>query len=385
MRNAHLQTRAVHAGRDDLVALGVHATPLDLSTTYPSRDSRREAQRLDVWATGEVAEGQPIYGRLANPTVTRFETALAELEGCESAVAFASGMAALSACLLACAAAGQRHVVALRPLYGTSDFLLESGLLGTQVTWADPDSVTAAIRDDTGMVIAETPANPTLEQVDIAALARACGDTPLLIDNTFATPILQRPADHGAALVLHSATKFLGGHGDVMGGIVACDEAWARRLRQIRFATGAMLHPLAGYLLLRGLSTLAVRMRESSATAWILANQLADHPRVTRMHYPCGNEQGHNPQMRSGGALITIEIDGDPHAVINAVQVFTPAVSLGSVDSLIQHPGSLSHHIIEPETREQIGISENSLRLSIGLEHHDDLWSDLDQALRSTT
>lgn len=383
MNDAQLRTRSVHAGRDDLVALGVHAPPLDFSTTYPARDSRAEADRLDVWSTGAAADGPPIYGRLANPTVSRFEAALAELEGCDSAVAFATGMAALSACLLASVAAGRPHVVALRPLYGTTDHLLGSGLLGTAVTWATADCVADAIAHDTGLVIAETPANPTLREVNIAALADACGRIPLLIDNTFATPILQRPVERGAAVVLHSATKYLGGHGDVMGGAVVCGEEWARQLRQIRFATGAMLHPLAGYLLLRGLSTLPVRMRESAATAALLAERLADHPRVTRVHYPGRNRDRARGQMSTGGAMITIETDGDPHAVISAVRVFTPAVSLGSVDSLIQHPGSLSHHIVDPHTRAQIGIGERLLRLSIGLEHTDDLWADLDQALRA--
>jgi len=371
------RTRAVHAGREDLVDLGVHAVPLDLSTTYPSRDSRGEAARLDVLGTGAQDGGPPVYGRVGNPTVARFERALAELEGCEAGVAFASGMAALSACLLAGVAAGRPHVVAIRPLYGTSDFLLGSGLLGTSVTWAAPDDVRAALRPDTGLVVVESPANPTLAEVDLRALADACGDVPLLVDNTFATPVLQRPVEHGAAIVLHSATKYLGGHGDVLGGIVACREEYARSLRQIRFATGAVLHPLSGYLLLRGLPTLPLRMHAASATAAALAARLAGHPGVTRVHYP----RGLDGQMASGGALVSIEVAGDPHEVIAAVRLFTPAVSLGSVDSLVQHPGSLSHHVLGEEALAEIGIGEKLLRLSIGLEDVDDLWDDLDQAL----
>jgi methionine-gamma-lyase len=376
-----LTTRAIHAGREDLVELGVHAVPLDLSTTYPARDTEREAARLDVFATGAVPSGSPIYGRLGNPTVGRFESALAELESCEAAVAFPSGMAALTACLLAAVAAGRPHVIAIRPLYGTSDHLLESGLLGTTVTWATPDTVALEIRRDTGLVIVETPANPTLDEYDIAALSNACGGVPLVVDNTFATPVLQRPAELGAAIVLHSATKFLGGHGDVMAGAIACTEEQARPLRQVRFATGAILHPLAGYLLLRGLSTLPVRMRESSRTAAILATRLSEHPRVRRVHYPGLSTSRPANQMDSGGALVSFEIDGSPYAVVSAVELFTPAVSLGSVDSLIEHPGSLSHHIIDVDAREKIGISEQLLRLSIGLEHPDDLWADLDRAL----
>ncbi|MQA08580.1 MAG: PLP-dependent transferase [Pseudonocardiaceae bacterium] len=366
-----LRTRAVHAGRDDLVELGVHAVPLDLSTTYPARDSAAEAARLDVLAGGELDGRMPVYGRISNPTVERFETAVAELEGCTDAVAFASGMAALSACLLAAVTAGHGHVVAVRPLYGTTDHLLDSGVLGTSVTWARAEDVGSALRPDTGLVIVETPTNPTLTEVDLDALAEACGEVPLLVDNTFATPVLQRPREHGASLVLHSATKFLGGHGDAMGGIIACEAGWARRLRQLRMVTGAVLHPMAAYLLLRGLSTLPVRVRAASATAGALAERLRGHPNVARVHYPA----------RSGGALVSFEVHGDPVAVVGAVRLITPAVSLGSVDTLIQHPASLTHHIVAPTDRHAAGISDRLLRLSVGLESADDLWEDLDAAL----
>jgi methionine-gamma-lyase len=362
-----LNTRAVHAGREDLTDLGLHAVPIDLSTTYPSRDSREEAGRLDEASTGVDLGDSPIYGRLGNPTVARFETALANLEGAESAVAFATGMAALSACLLAVAANGKRHVVALRPLYGTSDHLMASGLLGTDVTWSTVDKITDDIRDDTGLVIVESPANPTLSEVD---LTRIDVDVPVLVDNTFATPVLQRPVELGADIVLHSATKFLGGHGDVLGGVVACDEGFARRLRMIRMATGGILHPLAGYLLLRGLSTLPVRIDAASRTAAELARRLNDHPSVDRVH-----------RASIGGPMVSFEVHGDPHAVIGAVRLITPAVSLGSVDTLIQHPGSLSHHIMPVPDRHGAGISDRLLRLSVGLEDVEDLWTDLDQAL----
>ncbi|MBB1251935.1 PLP-dependent transferase [Streptomyces sp. OF3] len=366
-----LATEAVHAGREDLADLGLHAAPLDLSTTYPSRDVAAEAARLDEFAaTGARLEGPPVYARLDNPTVARFEDALARLEGTDTAVAFASGMAALSAVLLLRASTGLRHVVAVRPLYGCSDHLLTSGLLGTEVTWTDPAGVADAIRPDTGLVMVETPANPTLAEVDLRALAHSCGSVPLLVDNTFATPVLQRPVEHGARLVMHSATKYLGGHGDVLGGVVACDEETARGLRQIRFATGGVLHPLAGYLLLRGLSTLPVRVRAQSATAAELVRRLGDDPRVTRVHYP-----------RLGGAMVAFEVAGDPREVTAAVRLITPAVSLGSVDTLIQHPASISHRIVDPGDRQAGGISERLLRMSVGLEDVEDLWNDLDQAL----
>lgn len=366
-----LATEAVHAGRDDLAALGLHAAPLDLSTTYPSYDSRAEAARLDRFAaTGELPDGPPVYARLDNPTVARFEQALARLEGTEDAVAFASGMAALTAAVLVRAGAGLRHVVAVRPLYGCSDHLLAGGLLGTEVTWTDPAGIADAIRPDTGLVLVETPANPTLAELDLRAVAHSCGSVPLLADNTFATPVLQRPYESGARLVLHSATKYLGGHGDVLGGVVACDAEYARQLRQVRFATGGVLHPLAGYLLLRGLATLPVRVRAQSATAAELARRLAADPRVVRVHYP-----------RLGGAMVAFEVAGDPHEVIAGVRLITPAVSLGSVDSLIQHPGSISHRVVGEDGRSAGGISDSLLRMSVGLEDADDLWDDLDAAL----
>ncbi|WP_420032445.1 trans-sulfuration enzyme family protein [Streptomyces sp. cg28] len=370
-RTRALATEAVHAGRDDLAALGLHAPPIDLSTTYPSADSRTEAARIDAFAAdGALDDGPPVYGRVGNPTVARFETALARLEGTEAAVAFASGMAALTAVLLVRRSAGLGHVVAVRPLYGCSDHLLDTGVLGTDVTWVDPAGIADAIHPDTGLVLVESPANPTLAEVDLRAVAHGCGTVPLLVDNTFATPVLQRPAESGARLVLHSATKFLGGHGDVLGGVVACDEAFAGQLRKMRFATGGVLHPLAGYLLLRGLSTLHVRVRAASATAAELVRRLTGDPRVTRVHYP-----------RTGGAMIAFEPAGDPHAVIAGVGLITPAVSLGSVDSLIQHPASISHRVVAADDRRAAGVGDRLLRLSVGLEDVDDLWADLDQAL----
>ena len=174
----------------------------------------------------------------------------------------------------------------MRPLYGGTDHVLEGGLLGTRVTWTDAAGIAAAIEPDTGLVIVETPANPTLELLDLRQVADAAGDVPVLVDNTFATPVLQRPAEFGATLVLHSATKYLGGHGDVMGGVVAADRDWVERLRRVRALTGGLLHPMAAYLLHRGLRTLPVRVRAQQETAQVLAERLLAHPAVARVHYP---------------------------------------------------------------------------------------------------
>ena len=378
--NRAFTTEAVHAGRQDLAVLGVHAPPLDLSTTYPAPDSHAEAERIAQFAAGEQPAGSALYSRLHNPTVARFESAMATLEQADAAVGFASGMAALTACLQASVIAGKPHVVAIRPLYGGSDHLLATGLLGTDVSWVQPDQVAGAIRPDTGLVIVETPANPTLSEVDLATLAQACGSARLLVDNTFATPVTQQPLVHGASIALHSATKFLGGHGDVMGGVVACDEEFAKLLRQVRIATGGVLDPFSAYLLHRGLPTLPVRVREQSRTAAMLAELLADDDRVSAVYYP-GLVEDRPTQMDSGGAMIAFEVDGDATKVVSAVRLMTPAVSLGSVDTLIQHPASLTHRIVAEDARADCGVGETLLRLSVGLEAAVDLWADLDQAL----
>ncbi|MEV2241408.1 PLP-dependent aspartate aminotransferase family protein [Micromonospora sp. NPDC049891] len=379
-----VDTRAVHAGRDDLTALGVHVPPIDLSTTNPLPSVDAGGDAYETLATGGTLPtgASAVYQRLWNPTVARFETALAELEGTTDAVAYASGMAALTATLLAATRDGRRHLVAVRPLYGGTDHVLATGLLGTEVTWVRPDEVANAIRPDTALVIAETPANPTLDLIDIAALANAAGPVPLLIDNTVATPVLQQPTRHGAQLVLHSATKSIGGHGDVLAGVVACDAEWATRLRQIRALTGAILHPLGAYLLHRGLQTLPLRVRAQQAGAEKLALWLATHPAVLRVHHP----GLHDPagligrQMSGPGSLLAFEVRGGAPAaaaVAGACRLITHAVSLGGVDTLIQHPASLTHRPVEGEAKPDGGL----LRLSVGLEDPEDLRADLAAAL----
>ncbi|NES12179.1 MULTISPECIES: PLP-dependent aspartate aminotransferase family protein [Micromonospora] len=378
-----VDTRAVHAGRDDLAGLGVHVPPIDLSTTNPLPSVTDGGDAYETLATGGTlpAGASAVYQRLWNPTVARFETALAELEGTAEAVAFASGMAALTATLLAATRDGKRHIVAVRPLYGGTDHVLATGLLGTEVTWARPDQVAAAVRPDTALVVVETPANPTLDLVDIAALA-AAGHAPLLVDNTVATPVLQQPARHGAALVLHSATKSIGGHGDVLAGAVACDATWATRLRQVRAVTGAILHPLGAYLLHRGLQTLPLRVRAQQAGAEKIAAWLAGHPAVERVHHP----SLHDPaglvgrQLSGTGSLLAFEVRGGAPAaaaVAGACQLITHAVSLGGVDTLIQHPASLTHRPVEGDAKPGGGL----LRVSVGLEDPEDLRADLERAL----
>ena len=382
----HLDTHAVHLGREDLAGLGVHVPPIDLSTTYPLDSVATGGSAYENLATGHRPEpgASLVYQRLWNANVDRLERSVASLEGCAGAVAFASGMAALSAVLIAGVAAGRPHVVGVRPLYGGTDHVLASGLLGTRVDWTSPDRIREALRPDTGLVVVETPANPTVDLVDIAAVVAQAGDVPVLVDNTFATPVLQQPAHHRAALVLHSATKFFGGHGDVMGGVVAATDEWLVRLRQVRAVTGGVLHPLAAYELHRGLQTLPLRVRAQQETAATLADRLVEHPRVVRVLYPglkeCDPAGLVGTQMSGPGSLLAMELRGGypaAAAVAERCALITHAVSLGGVDTLIQHPAGLTHRPVAAEARPDDAL----LRLSAGLEGVEDLWDDLDRAL----
>ncbi len=385
---ARIDTKVVHGGRDDFMTLGVHAPPVDRSTTYPLASLAEATADLDRMCDGEGEPAySPIYARVHNPTVARWEQGIAELEDADAAVAFGSGMAAVTATLLAAGAVG-RHVVAIRPLYGGTDHLLASGLLGTRTTWATPDRVAEAIEEDTALVVVETPGNPTLTLVDLADVVAQAGEVPVLVDNTFATPVLQRPLEHGATWALHSATKALGGHGDVIAGVVATDAARARTLRQVRIVTGALLDPQAAYLLHRSLPTLALRVRAAQASAIELSKRLQGHAGVLRVCHPgiadCDPDGIVGRQMDGPGSLFTFEVEGGLEAagkVMAAVRLMTPAVSLGNTDTLIEHPAGLTHRIVDPAALASAGISPGLLRVSVGLEDVDDLWEDLDQAI----
>ena len=378
-------TLAVHGGRDGRAS--AHVPLIDLSTTYRTRELAAATESIDAMAEGRAPTGSPVYQRLHNPTVAGFENALAGLEGAGEAVAFASGMAAISAVLLASRMAGD-HIVAVRPLYGGTDHLLQSGLLGMDVSWATPEDISSHLREDTALVICETPANPTLQLLDIRSLVEKTRGVPVMVDSTFATPVLQRPMEHGAALVLHSGTKFIGGHGDVMAGIVACDDVWARRLRQVRVLTGGNLHPMAGYTLHRGLQTLGVRVRAAQKNACSLVHLLRSHPAVRRVLFPgladCDPDGLVGRQMDGPGSMVSLDLYGGYEAaatVMSNVGLITPAVSLGSCDTLIQHPAGLTHRIVDDEAKEAGGIGPGLLRISVGLEDIRDIWTDLEGAL----
>lgn len=385
----HQDTMVVHGGREDFGALGVHAPPIDLSSTYPVPDLAAAIDSIDAMVAGAEPTGSPVYSRLHNPTVARVESAIAALEGAHATVAFASGMAAYTATLLAARGRGG-HVVAVRPLYGSADHLLASGMLGLEVTFASPDGVAEACRPDTALVLIETPANPTLQLVDIGDVVRQANGVPVVVDATFATPILLRPLEHGATLVLHSATKALAGHGDVLAGVVSTNDLdWLAALRQVRLLTGSVLHPMAAFLLHRGLPTLALRVERAQANAGRLATRLAGHPEVSAVHYPGrGATDPHHVlgrELHGPGSTLAFELAStDPGAAarfLAALELVTPAVSLGCTDTLIQHPASLTHRVVDDAVREAHGITPRLLRLSVGIEHADDIWRDLERGL----
>lgn len=383
---SQLDTAAVHAGREDLTAAGVHVPPIDLSTTNPLPNLADGGAAYDQLASGgSLQPGQSaVYQRLWNPNVDRFERAVATLEKADGAVAFATGMAAVTAVVLACVAAGKPHIVGVRPLYGGTDHLLDAGLLGNRITWATPDEVADAICADTGLVMCETPANPSLELVDIASIVAASGPVPVMVDNTFATPVLQQPLKHGAALSLHSATKYIGGHGDLMGGVVAGSTEWLQRLRPIRAITGGLLSPMSAYQLQRGLQTLPVRMRAQQETAGRIAQWLCDQPSVASVKYP--GLAGQDPlgllgrQLDGPGAMIAFRLAGGEKAAAQVAEntsLIVHAVSLGGTDTLIQHPAGLTHRPVDGSAKPDADM----LRLSVGLESYEDLIHDLSQAL----
>lgn len=382
-------TLYVHAGRGGL-GTSAHIPPLDLSTTYPIPDLEAATKSMASLSSGGPPIGNSIYQRMHNPTVARFEEAIAVLEQLPEAVAFSSGMAAITAILLAARSpdGSKRHIIGIRPLYGGTDSLLTSGLLDVEVTWATPQTVREHIRPDTVLVVCESPVNPTCTLVDIAAVCKQAGSIPVLVDSTFATPALCQPARYGATMVIHSCTKAIGGHGDALGGVVACDQQWAKKIRRVRSLTGSNLHPFGAYQLHRGLQTLPIRIRAQQASAEELARRLAAHPAVESVRYATAANSalvGPGKQMSGGGTVLAFSMTGGYAAakkVMSEVKLIVPAVSLGTTDTLIQHPAGVTHRGLDQKAKDAGGIGAGMLRLSVGLEDVNDLWKDLEQAMR---
>ena len=337
------------------------------------------------------------YFRYGNPTVRRLEERLAQLEGGEDAVCLSSGMAAIGALLISAHLDGRRLILASR-LYGGTTALTRELIapLGAKVNTFDstsPDSLAGlmAREDRPALVLVESPANPTLELADIAALAKLCHEHQALlaVDSTFATPVLQRPLELGADLVVHSLTKFISGHGQVGGGAIVARRRLTDPIRhRLVELFGATLDPFAAWLTLAGLITLPLRMERACQTAEEVASFLAGHPKVSRVHYPFLPDHPQHDlarrQMRWGGALVAFEVRGGAAAaerVVESLRLIRHRLTLGDAESSILHPASTSHHALSPEEREALGISESLLRLSVGVEPAGELISDLDQAL----
>ncbi len=372
-------TKAVHAGqRPDLVT-GAINVPVYQSATF---------------IKAEPGSGQPFeYGRVTNPTRSALEANLAALENAEHAVAFSSGVAAADA-ILRTLRPGD-HVLASRDLYGGNYRLLTAvhGPAGIPTTFVDmtcTNVVAAALTPSTRLLWIETPTNPLLRVLDIAALSRIARTqgAEIVVDSTFATPYLQQPLGLGADLVLHSATKYLGGHSDVIGGVVCTnDDGWAEKLRFQVTCTGAIPGPMDCYLLLRGAKTLHLRVERQCASAGRLAAYLQAHEEVRKVYFPgLASSEDHGlarRQMRHFGGMLSFELleRRDAERVLMGVRLFKFAESLGGVESLIGHPATMSHSSLSPQERLSRDITDGLVRLSVGVEDVEDLVADLDQAL----
>ncbi|HEY1066219.1 MAG TPA: PLP-dependent aspartate aminotransferase family protein [Pirellulales bacterium] len=375
------RTRAIHVGNDPDPQTGAVVPPIHLASTFVQADPSVR-QKYD-------------YSRSGNPTRDNFETTLADLEGGCGALAFASGMAATH-CVTMLLKAGD-HIVAGTDLYGGSYRLfhticVNAGITVTLAPANDPEALEAAFTPATKLLWIESPGNPLLSLTDIAQCAEIARHRGAIlgVDSTFATPVLTRPLELGADIVMHSATKYLGGHSDVLGGaLVVRDKALFDRLYRIQNATGAVMAPLESFLCSRGLKTLELRVREQCRTSQKLAEFLLAHPFVQRVMYPgLPSHPGHaiaKRQMEGGfGAMLSFEVKGGFDAaktVIRSTKLFHLAVSLGAVESLIEQPASMSHASYAPSARRAHGIHDGLIRLSVGLEAFDDLRDDLAQAL----
>ena len=392
MKNQHqFATLAVHAGETPCPATGALDTPIYQSTTFVAADADEMAA-----VYGEEKFGY-MYTRYGNPTIRALEQKVAALEGGEAALAFASGMAAISSSILGYVKAGD-HVVAARSLYGAAYNFLNTKLprMGAATTFVPSsrlEDFERALRPNTRLIYFETPSNPTLEIVDIAALAgmaKARG-IPTVIDNTFASPALQQPLALGVTVSVHSATKYLCGHGDAMGGMVIGPRDYISFLiHEIIRDFGGVISPFNAWLILRGIRTLPLRMAAHCANAQRIAEFLSRHPRVERVNYPgLPKHPGHETakrQMSAFGAMISFEVKGGYDSgkkVMDRVTLFARAASLGDTRSLIVHSASTSHRAVPRAERLAIGITDGLVRLSVGVEAAEDLIADLDQALGS--
>ena len=389
IKSISIETQAIHAGRINDQQFGSLATPLYQTSTFIFDSAKQGGERF----AGE-AEGF-IYTRLGNPTTRQLEQRVAAMECMDDAAATATGMAAVSAALLTNLQAGD-HLISSSAVYGCS-FALMNHLLkkfAIEVTFVDmtkPDNISAAIKENTKLIFLETPINPNLVVLDLASICAIAKAHNLLsiVDNTFLTPVLQQPAKFGADIVVHSATKYLNGHGDVVAGIVCGSFAMINEIKMTTLKDiGATMSPHDAWLIMRGLKTLPIRMQRHCENAQQAAEFLEQHPSVQAVYYPgLKSHSGYRfigQQMKAAGGVIAFELDTDmagSAAFIDQMQLFSIAVSLGDAESLIQHPASMTHSPYTAEERAEAGISDNLIRISVGLESIVDIIADLSQSL----
>lgn len=383
-------TRCVHAGEKRKKAGDAVATPIAQTATFSFANTREVRDLFE----GKVERAE--YGRYGNPTTDVVERKLADLDGAETACLFASGMAAVTATLLALARAGD-HVVYFDDCYRRTRQLLGGvlarfGVAASGVPAGDVEAMRLALRSETRVVLSESPTNPFLRVLDLPAAAQALAGSRarLVIDATFATPVNQQPLAQGAHLVIHSATKYLAGHNDVLAGVVCGPAGLVSLVRDVRSVTGAILDPHAAYLLLRGLKTLALRVGAQNVAGLAVARWLEGHPKVVRVHYPgLASHPDHATAARlmtGFGGVVSFEMKegGDAAArLLDRLGIARIAPSFGGVESLVEQPALMSYFDLGPEGREAIGVRESLVRLALGVEDSEDLIGDLAHALDS--
>ncbi len=383
-------TRAIHDGYDPTTAEGALVPPIHMTSTFTFETAEQGAALF----SGE--EQGHFYSRISNPTLSLLEIRMASLEGAEAAMSTGSGMGAITSTLWTLLEQGDEIIVD-KTLYGCTFAFMQHGLTKFGVTikhvdMREPENVREAINEKSKIIYFETPANPNMRLVDIEAVAKIAKENDLVtvVDNTYATPYLTRPIELGADIVVHSATKYLGGHGDLVAGMIAGTEEMIGRIRLegVKDMTGAVMAPMTAYQIMRGLKTLEIRVDRHCSSAEVIAKELEDHPAVKKVYYP-GLEsfEQHElakKQMSKPGGMIAFELEGGLKTGVkfmNGLNLIKRAVSLGDVDTLIQHPASMTHSTYTPEERAEHGISDSLVRLSIGLETPDDILADLKTAL----
>ncbi len=389
MTNWHFNTRAVHKGESPCPLTGALRTPIYQTSTFAFKD---------VEQGGNLFKGEDkgyIYTRLGNPTQTVLEEKMADLEEGEAACAAASGMAAVTSATLAFLNKGD-HIISSRPLYGCTyslfkDFFPRWGIEVSFVDLANIESIPKNIKENTRMIYFETPANPTMKLADLAKVA-ALGKSNnciTVVDNTFMTPYFQKPLTYGIDIVLHSATKYIGGHGDVIAGIIISNKDYIDEIKKGTLKDlGGVISPFDAWLLIRGLKTLPLRMERINNNAIEVAHFLASSPKIQEIYYPGlaqhPQHQLAKEQMTGFGGMISFELKGGFAAgkkLMNNLKLCTLAVSLGDAETLIQHPSSMTHSVVCEDDRLLAGISEGLVRLSVGIEDARDIISDLQQGL----